>query len=276
MTMSRNRLSIRNEIGKVRWIMGISEELLCSQKHLIKKQGDSELVELTVDNVARAEAMIQIDSAYQKAADYRAAPITYPRKKTDEFKYGGSTAYWITQLKTILIDDNPQSTAGHTFEFVIENAVKTIDRENNTHLNADGQNGRYEISRRIIDNRENLIPWLCDPKGTDYAIVELIAEKTKGDKGRKNPSFASKFAHYACFYLFEGTECQDNFSIYDGILRNALPRYLEEYEIENTIIDGDYASYQNAIDELRERAAQLYGEKLSRNGLDHLLWYFHK
>ena len=102
-TMSRNRLSIRNEIGKVRWIMGISEELLCSQKYLIKKQGDSELVELTVDNVARAEAMIQIDSAYQKAADYRAAPITYPRKKTDEFKYGGSTAYWITQLKTILI-----------------------------------------------------------------------------------------------------------------------------------------------------------------------------
>lgn len=256
--------------------MGISEELLCSQKYLIKKQGESELVELTVDNVARAEAMIQIDSAYQKAADPLAVPIRYPRKKTDEYKYGGSTAYWITQLKSILIAGNLKSTDEHTFEVVIENAVKTIDRENSTHLNADGQNGRSEITQRIIDNRENLIPWLRDPKGTDYAIIELIAEKTKGDKGRKNPSFASKFAHYACFYLFEGTEHQDNFSIYDGILRNALPRYLEEYGIENTIIDGDYVSYQNAIDELRERSAQRYGEKLSRNGLDHLLWYFHK
>ncbi len=256
--------------------MGISEELLCSQKYLIKKQGDSELVELTVDNVARAEAMIQIDSAYQKSSDPLSAPIRYPRKKTDEYKYGGSTAYWITQLKDILIDGNSESTDGYPFDFVIENAVKTIDRENSTHLNADGQNGRYEISQRIIDNRDNLITWLRDPKGTDYAIIELIADKTKGDKGRKNPSFASKFAHYACFYLFEGTEYQDNFSIYDGILRNALPCYLEEYGIENSIIDGDYVSYQNAIDELRKRAAQRYGEKLSRNGLDHLLWYFHK
>lgn len=65
--------------------MGISEELLYSQKHLIKKQCDSELVELTVDNVARAEAIIQIDSAYQKAADPLAIPIRYPRKKTDEY-----------------------------------------------------------------------------------------------------------------------------------------------------------------------------------------------
>lgn len=259
--------------------MGISEELELSNKYMISRkinQDGLKLVDLTVDNVARIEAIILNDSTYKKAADPHSAPVQYPRKQTDEYKYGGSTAYWITQLKDILIYGNHKSTDEHTFKFVIENAVKTIDRENSTHLNADGKNGRSEISQRIIGNRDNLIPWLRDPKGTDYAIIELIAEKTKGDKGRKNPSFASKFAHYASFYLFEGTEYQDNFSIYDGILRNALPRYLEEYGIENTIIDGDYVSYQNAIDELRERAAQRYGEKLSRNGLDHLLWYFHK
>ena len=259
--------------------MSISEELLLSKEYLISKvvnHNGLELVELTIDNVARIEAMIQNDSVYQKSADPLAVPIRYSRKKTNEYKYGGSTAYWITQLKDIMINGNSESTDGYAFEDVIKNAVKTIDRENSTHLNADGQNGRDEISKRIIDSRKYLIQWLRDPKGTDYAIIEMIAKKTQGKNGRKNPSFASKFAHYACFYLFEGTDCQDNFSIYDGILRNALPRYLEEYGIENTIIDGDYFSYQNAIDELRERAAQRYGEKLSRNGLDHLLWYFHK
>lgn len=112
----------------------------------------------------------------------------------------------------------------------------------------------------------------------------MIAKETKGNdgkKGKKNPSFASKFAHYACYYLFEGTEYQDNFSIYDSVLRKALPLYLKKYEIEDPRINDDYAVgnyklYQHAIDELREKVEQINNEKISRNGLDHLLWYAHK
>ncbi len=257
--------------------MSIKKELDLSKKYLISKTYTSEgleIVDLTLDNVARIEAMIQNDSDYKKTANPESKPEKYPRKKTDEYKYGGSTAYWITQLKDILIYDKPVSRDVFSFEVIIENAVKTIDRENSTHLNADN-NGRNEISLRIINNKENLFDWICYPSKNDYAIIKEISKKTKGEKGRVNLSFASKFAHYTSFYLFEGTEFQDNFSIYDGVLTRALPRYLDAYEIIGYNLN-DYVSYQKAIDLLRKKAAERYGEIISRNGLDHLLWYYHK
>ena len=53
-----------------------------------------------------------------------------------------------------------------------------------------------------------------------------IASKTSKESGaRANPSFASKFCHYACMYLFEDRKEQDNFSIYDGILCKVLPSF---------------------------------------------------
>lgn len=45
--------------------------------------------------------MIQNDSAYLKSSDITAAP---KENSKDEMTYGGSTAYWMSELKTILID----------------------------------------------------------------------------------------------------------------------------------------------------------------------------
>lgn len=84
---------------------GIKEKSEKSKQYMLKtvEQHGEKIVDLTSDNVARVEAMIQNDSAYIRAFDKHAGPERYQRKQTEEFKYGGSTAYWVMQLKEVLI-----------------------------------------------------------------------------------------------------------------------------------------------------------------------------
>lgn len=256
--------------------MSIRDESEKSKEYIIKtvEYNGEKLVELTLDNVARVEAMIQNDSAYIRAFDKNARPERYPRKQTEEFKYGGSTAYWATQLKNILIEGKTTSSDCYSFEDVVKYLVASIDRENSTHLNADG-NGRAEICKRIVDHKDHLIEWLKN-QNKRYEIIDCIGERTNGNRGRENLSFASKFAHYAAFYLFEGTEFQDGFSIYDGILVKALPKYIKVHNIKVKDYEKNYENYQSAIDNIISTAEKQYGERISRNGFDHLIWYYHK
>lgn len=256
--------------------MSIKEELEKSEKYMLKTVdlNGEKIVKLTLDNVARVEAMIQNDSAYIRAFDKNAKPENYPRKQTKEFKYGGSTAYWVVQLKDILINGKENSSDNYTFVDVIKYLVAAIDRENSTHLNADG-NGRNEICSRIIDCKEHLINWLKN-QNKQYEIINCICKRTNDNRGRENLSFASKFAHYTAYYLFEETEYQDGFSIYDGILIKALPKYLKAFNIQVDDYEKNYERYQNAVDNIILAAEKKYGEKISRNGFDHLIWYYHK
>ena len=125
-----------------------------------------------------------------------------------------------------------------------------------------------------------MVRYLKDPVGTDYKLLNLLAEKTipkgrskKGNKrvGRYNLSFASKFCHYSCFYLFPGRKEQDNYSIYDSVLRKAIPQYAEYYGLKIRDL-SDYCEYQRTIDEIIKKS----NSKISRNGFDHLLWYCYK
>ena len=226
------------------------------------------LAKLTRDNVAIVEAMIRNDSAYIRSTDVSAAP-TYNRK--NEIKYGGSSAYWMTLLKRCLLDD--VSDGEYDYEEIITRAVESVDRENSTHLNAD-KCGRREITERICRfEREELIKCLKDPDYKDMELIREISRLTSAEyKARTNLSFASKFCHYACFYVFEGTQYQDNYSIYDGIMKTVLPWYLGYYSIDQHFDLDDYKDYRQAVDKIREAC----GIEISRNGFDHLLWYFHK
>lgn len=248
----------------------IQDELDLAKSKMIEEitfQGKT-LAKLTRDNVAIVEAMIRNDSAYIHSTDVGAAPV-YNRK--GEVKYGGSSAYWMTMLKKVLpdaISDSP-----YTYEEIIKGAVESVDRENSTHLNAD-KCGRQEITDRICRfDRNEFVMCLKDPDYDDMALIREISRITSAEKrARSNPSFASKFCHYACFYVFEGTEYQDNYSIYDGILKTVLPLYLGYYKIERSYNLSDYKDYRMAVDSIREAS----GIDISRNGFDHLLWYYHK
>ena len=248
----------------------IQDELELAKSKMIEEvtfQGKT-LAKLTRDNVAIFEAMIRNDSAYIHSTDVSAAPF-YNNK--GEMNYGGSSAYWMTMLKRVLFDDVPDSS--YTYDEIIKGAVEAVDRENSTHLNAD-KCGRQEVTKRICRfDRNEFVKCLKDPDYNDMALIREISRITSAEeRARSNLSFASKFCHYACFYVFEGTEYQDNYSIYDGVLKKVLPLYLAYYQIAREYDLRDYKDYRMAVDSIREAS----GIAISRNGFDHLLWYYHK
>jgi len=168
--------------------------------------------------------------------------------------------------------------------------VNAVDKENSTHLNADKADeyagGRTELSKRIIAAKEKLLDYLRVPEKSDFELIKIISSPTPSPRRpRENVSFASKFCHYACFYLFDGEMEQDNYSIYDGIVVKALPKYLAHYKITdetfakittNKFPKGEaykvYNIYRKAVDAVIKAS----GNNISRNGFDHILWYYFK
>lgn len=223
---------------------------------------DDGFVKLSLRNVAMVEAFIRNDSNYLRTEDESIAEIGNVK---------GSTAFWMALLRRHILE-NEQTPAGWSFEEIIAKAVEAVDRENSTHLNAD-KVGRQQLTKRLfaIDKQE-LTQLLKDP-APDYKLVKILSEKTEAEKGRVNYSFATKFCHYACMTLFKGTEFQDNFSIYDNIVSKAVPAYIDHFKLDRKGYNPkDYTSYIGMIDQIREAS----GSGISRNGFDHLLWYFYK
>ena len=245
-----------------------NEQKLAKEKMLkeIDYHG-TKIVELTIDNVAIVEAMIQENSSYMKSIDKEAGP---KYNKNNKIIYGGSSAFWMTMLKKVLIN---KENVKYTYEQLIKGAVESIDRENSTHLNSDSC-GRCEIINRICKfNKRELIECLRNPQYKEMKLFFELERITSADKkARRNISFASKFCHYACFYILEDTKYQDNYSIYDKIIKSVLPLYLNYYEIVDEYDLKDYVQYSRAIDAIRDKLP----DRLSRNGLDHLLWYYYK
>lgn len=265
--------------------MGICDEFKSSQQYMLTTEPFDledgkgiELVQLTDENVAKVEAMIRNDSSYIKSFDKNAEPTENNNGKE---VYSGSTAYWMTKLKDII----EGKECNFSYEYIIPKVVRSIDRENSTHLNSDGC-GIEEISKRIIAlGKDKLIDSL---KNGDLEVFEEIQKIThpnkncdKKYKGRKNTSFASKFCHFACFFLFEEDELRDKYSIYDNVIVSVLPYYIKKYEVEYKEnlekLKENYSDYRNVIDLIREKVANSDHQKnISRNGFDHLLWYYHK
>ena len=239
-------------------------------------QAGQELVQITRDNVAIAEAMLFNDSSFIRMVDREAKPDEgFDKKNT---LYQGSSAFWFTRLAEVYKEPRNYKNNRKAAQ-IIQFAVNAVDRENSTHLNADGV-GREQISDRIFSEYQNgdLLELLKNDNGK-YELFKLIEKRTElpeGAKknGRVNTSFASKFCHYAAFFLFEEEKEQDNYSIWDSVLCKSLPLYFDFYGIDNYNL-MDYQSYQDAIDLIRNKAKES-NELISRNGFDHLIWYFFK
>lgn len=249
--------------------MGLKEEQAQKVKYLLATEifEGMQIVKLTTDNVARVEAMIMTDSGYAKSGDVNAHP-TYNKKGEED--YSGSTAYWMTELKNAL-----ESKDSSNLKNIVNHAVIAVDKENSTHINSDGV-GREQLTNRIMAKAQSLKDVLSNVD-SGLKFIEEVAEITTGvdekkHKARTNLSFASKFAHYACFYLFEEDDPRrDNFSIYDNVLNKALPIYIKKYNLDGYDPDS-YSSYYKCIGDIIKSS----GEDLSRNGFDHLIWYYYK
>ena len=215
-------------------------------------------------------------------------------KYGDEYPIqGGSTAYWMQQLSKIIdgqdfvecdikLSGKPQKRTFDKNEIIYE-VISAIDRENSTHLTADKNASKYEgagrkeLSIKIARRLKSLREILRDRK-KGMKLIDKLAEKTADGNGRQNYSFATKFCHYACFYLLQGLPEQDNYSIYDDVLGKSLPAYMEYYKLNKYTQENfkSYKIYSEVIDAIREKAAIETGYLISRNGFDHLLWYYHK
>jgi len=250
----------------------LEEELLDAEKYSFDENNG--LPVISHRNVVLAEAMIANDSDYIQAGDTDAKPLG---------KYKGSTAYWMTELKKDL-NRNSQR-----LKETILNAVLAVDRENSTHIAADSL-GPEVLTDRIYSKRHSLIEILKERK-KGFEFIQVLSQKTfdnalvKEEKTyypRENYSFATKFCHYACLYFFNNDterEYRDNYSIYDNVVAKALPDYLKGYGIKKSngknysktdfVRAESYELFSNLIDQLR-------GNIVSRNGFDHLLWYYHK
>ena len=251
----------------------IQEEVKASEKYNLECEKLSDgihLVKLTRDNVAKVESIIRTDSNYSsfKEANY------------DDEKY---SPYWIREMGKHLEQITDEEKKELDFEKIVENVIEKIDKENGTHLKATFEDERttavHVMKDRIIKIKDTLLNYLKAPnyKNGDKTLIDILSEQTnlKNNGTRRHLSFASKFCHYSCYHLFSGEKEQDNYSIYDRYVREALPLYLEKYEITSTTKINDkisYKDYQEAIDKILEKA----DEKISRNGFDHLVWYYFK
>ena len=247
------------------------------------------LVKLDEQNVYRVLAMISDNSAYCKVFDTGVKGILKQKEKKnsdlyeiieennvdDNLKYRdgffGSSAYWFNKLS---------NTEGKEkeYKYYLYKVICAIDKENSTHLNAD-EVGRIQIWQRLIDkanNIEELKNCLLEDDlefENNNSLVQIIALETKpiGKKPRRNISFASKFCHYACCNLLE-QKYWDKYPIYDTIVKNALPFYVESVEegyYSDCVIKA-YKAFAKTIAKLSE------DKKISKNGIDQLLWYYHK
>lgn len=214
------------------------------------------LAKLSVRNVGCIEAMIATDSAYRLSGNRQAGPVT---NRNGRKTYPGSSAYWITRMAEDFTEEN------------IREAVSAVDRENTTHLNADLV-GRNEMVQRLMDMGPDVLRE--ELRTRSFLIYDMLASPTHpvdpGHKARENVSFAAKFCHYYCFHVFAGTAEADNFSIWDNEVANILPLYLKYRNLPVPEDMRNYRDYSDSIDELRKDTG------ISRNGFDHLLWYFHK
>ena len=227
-------------------------------KNFLPEFDSDNLIVLSQNNVAKVEAMIKTDSSYAKNANP---------------DYENSSANLFCKLKEEIYNTDDSKLIKEKSMKTIYDVVCAVDRENNTHINAD-KVGRQEIAERISNLRiSDFIKYLKEPEGLE--LFNLIAKKTTANekRHRTNISFASKFCHYACFYMFDNEPEQDNYSIYDSVLKKVLPLYAKKYGvvcIRNKL--KDYTYYRDIVDKLIKKS----NSHISRNGFDHLLWYCNK
>ncbi len=263
--------------------MSIKDELEGSKKYSFTMIPGAEnsinnkygLLDLTPENVYLVEAMIRTDSAYSKSFDLNDG-------NTDtKGNVNGSTAYCMKLFKDYLGTLKPNDKLGNKQgNKILDGVIAAVDRENSTHLNGD-KAGREVVRKRLGNLTQEEFWTFLKNEDEKYELFDLIAKKTsKKAYARQNPAFASKFCHYACMNLFEENEddLRDRYSIYDRILRTIVPYYANHFDSNiptKPIIYRKLENYKNyctLIDFILEKS----GNKISRNGFDHLLWYYYK
>ena len=150
--------------------------------------------------------------------------------------------------------------------------IREIDRDNSTNV------WRYKSNRdafcKVIDymakNTENF--WDKLEKGQKNLPDTLVEQG-----GTK--SLSSKI----CKYLSEELYKKDNYYINDSVIRAVLLFYLDYYKVSHDSIQSingvgkiSYTHLFDLLEQLNYKVKEKHGVELTKNELDHILWYCYK
>lgn len=145
--------------------------------------------------------------------------------------------------------------------------IAVIDVTNSTHLSQyKSKLSLYDLAKVILE-----IPHFDERLAEgDLELVNLIAKNI----GATNMfSFASKYCTYHNVEVYE----RDDYSIFDGIVKNALPNYISGLTVNriNTWrVNFDYESFNQCVGKLLDE--HHIHIPFRRRKFDHFLWYANK
>lgn len=230
---------------------------------------NEKLIALTRKNADFIEAVVKLDSNYAKDFDMT-------NKE--------STAYIFNEMQN-----------GGSFEECVSNVIAEIDKTNSTHLEA-ALDGRKTMAKSVcsichsVDDLKTELQkdFLAQNRNHILAVLtDKIKAKNK-DGFRYNLSFASKFCSYASEFL----KIDKRYSKYDNIVARALPTYSKIYlgkeESAGAFLIQQYRTaeglhyrldvYEKYATCIESILAKLKndGIEISKDELDHIIWYSFK
>lgn len=261
----------------------LMEEEAASKKYVLEEK-DNKVV-ISKDNVAKVFAMMANSPQYKRAAN-----INNENSSSRLFNNWKKDGYIsIADLKFLLERLNAENST-HTYESDILQIRDNIIQIANGNIDKKTDNDNIKV-----DNIKK-----CLEKARLCLVEEIIA------KCNQTPlSFATKFCHYACVYMFKLDEnerdkldenerdrldnARDNFPIFDDIMRKNLGKYSNAWETEKTkgklkrnftpkeLADSDsefgisdfYKFYRDCIKTIADE------NNVSKTGVEQLIWYYH-
>ncbi len=216
--------------------------MLLNENNLKRKKTEHGIIVLlTKKNAEIIEKLVQNDDAYFPFSQIIFSHFGIDKVKTDSDK----------ALFAVLIE---------------------IDRENSTNA------WRY-----YRENFYKLISYIKSPDVGFFNKLEA-GDKTLPDAitkacGSCLKSFSSKVCKYLCDYAFH----KDHYYINDTVVRRMLLFYLDFYNIKHAELksstDVDNLSYQELYDwlaKLHNARNEEYGDTITKNELDLIIWYCYK
>ena len=165
--------------------------------------------------------------------------------------------------------------------------IREIDRDNST--NAWKYNNKKESFYEIIKYIQNPSnKFWEDLKNGEKNLPNKLLDASENKENSNNKGLKS-LASKICKYLSDETSKInksykfDCYYINDRIVRGVLLFYLDYYIIEHNNIKTahklqniDYCELFDLLESLNNSAAKKHGNKLTKNELDHILWYCYK
>ena len=242
------------------------------QKFIINQYNNSTKNLTKISKISPRLNKLIIDKNLEFDSEYNIVKLTKNNAKIIEAEINNDEDYF--PFSKILYNYYGAEKVKNNSEQALFCVIREIDRDNSTNV------WRYKQNR---DNFKGVIKYLVDTdnnffeklKSGQKELPDIIVEKY----GTGLKSLSSKI----CKYLSEWMFGKDNYYINDKYIRHALLFYLDYYKVDKKVNNRelkcsrnvDNLSYKDLFD-LLDKLNKSAKSGLTKNELDHILWYCYK